>query len=332
MLDRASLEVLRKGWNLLAFSGGVDSTALFFLLMDGGVEFDIVIVNYNTRESSKDEEEYAKTLAREYGKRCFALSVEPPKKNFEAEARRIRYDFFEEIIAKQGYQNLITAHQLNDRLEWLLMRLAKGAGITELVGGESVQQRAFGTLVKPLFNTSRAAIYDYLKSSNIKYFEDSSNIDQKYERNAIRAEFATSFMQKYESGVKRSFEILQKEAKYFSTQFFELSSLIVFRSNGDAFNGSNISLALKKLGYLVSAEQRAEILKSYDAVVGGAFAVSKNKNGLIFISPFQKVAMDAKFKDRCRVLNIPPKNRGYLFANEIDVCSLGASLESFFEV
>ena len=330
MLEGVSLEALKGKKNLLAFSGGVDSTALFFLLMEADIEFDIAIVNYNTRASSKDEEEYAKELADIYGKKCFTLSVSPPEKNFEAEARRIRYGFFEKIIKEHSYHNLVTAHQLNDRLEWFLMRLAKGAGIRELIGATSVQKRGGYTVVKPLFKTSREAICDYLKSSNKKYFEDSSNEDTKYERNAMRAEFATPFIQKYENGVRRSFDILESQASLFVQKFFEQDSLIVFCSSGDVVDGTNIALALKKLGYLISGQQRAEILKNYDAVVGGNFAVSKNKKGLIFVSPFAKVDMDEKFKDTCRRLDIPPKNRGYLFASGIDVRSLAVLLEGSF--
>lgn len=332
MLDSASLEALRGKKNLLAFSGGVDSSALFFLLLEAGADFDIALVNYNTRDSSKDEEGYAKELGKKYSKKCFTVSVEAPKKNFEAEARRIRYEFFEQIITEYGYDNLLTAHQLNDRLEWFLMRLAKGAGITELIGSKSVQKKAGYTVVKPLFKTARETIHDYLISSNIKYFEDSSNEDKKYERNAIRAEFAIPFIQKYESGIRRSFDILESQASLFRQDFFEQDSLIVFRSTGEVVDGSNIALALKKLGYLISEHQRAEILKNYDAVVGANFAVSRNRNGLIFISPFIKVHMDEKFKDMCRRLNIPPKNRGYLFASGLDVRSLAVLLEESFSL
>ena len=55
--------------NLLAFSGGVDSSALFFILMDRGIEFDIAIVNYHKREQSIKEVEYAKHLAKKYNKK-----------------------------------------------------------------------------------------------------------------------------------------------------------------------------------------------------------------------------------------------------------------------
>ena len=54
---------------------------------------------------------------------------EAPKieKNFESSAREIRYGFFEELIQKYGYENLITAHHLGDRFEWMLMQFCKGA-------------------------------------------------------------------------------------------------------------------------------------------------------------------------------------------------------------
>ena len=54
---------IKNSKNLLAFSGGVDSSALFFLLLNHKIDFDIAIVNYNTRDQSKDEIAYALNLA-----------------------------------------------------------------------------------------------------------------------------------------------------------------------------------------------------------------------------------------------------------------------------
>lgn len=317
LLDAEAIAALKGKKSLLAFSGGVDSTALFFLLEEAGVEFDIALVNYNTRESSKAEEAYAKELSSARAKRCFTLSVSPPTKNFEAEARRIRYEFFEQLIKDEGFDALITAHQLNDRLEWFLMRLSKGAGIRELVGGGGVQKREGYLLVKPLLKTTKKELYDYLQNNGLKYFEDESNSDVKYERNRFRREFATPFVDAYKDGVRSSFDILEEEAALFDVSFFQRGSLIAFRSVSHTVDISNIALALKKIGYLPSIAQRKEIGRNYDAVVGGSFCVSKNENGVIFVSLYVKNVMEKRFKEECRAVKIPPKVRGYLSVADI---------------
>ncbi|MDD3835568.1 MAG: ATP-binding protein, partial [Sulfurimonas sp.] len=53
MLEHSTLYQLRGKKNLLAFSGGVDSSALFFLLLGENIEFDIAIVNYKQRAQSE---------------------------------------------------------------------------------------------------------------------------------------------------------------------------------------------------------------------------------------------------------------------------------------
>ncbi|MCG4100795.1 ATP-binding protein, partial [Campylobacter jejuni] len=46
------LALLKKGKNLLAFSYGSDSSALFYLLMQEKIDFDLVMINYKTRKNS----------------------------------------------------------------------------------------------------------------------------------------------------------------------------------------------------------------------------------------------------------------------------------------
>ena len=121
------LEKLKGAKNLLAFSHGVDSTALFYILNDAGVGFDIAIVDYNERAQSKDEVASAMALAAKFDKKCFTKSVNLGRSNFECAARKARCEFFAEICAQNGYTNLILAHQLDDRFEWFLMQFAKGA-------------------------------------------------------------------------------------------------------------------------------------------------------------------------------------------------------------
>jgi len=47
--------LIKTNKNLLAFSAGVDSSALFFILKQNNIDFDIAIVDYNLRAQSKDE-------------------------------------------------------------------------------------------------------------------------------------------------------------------------------------------------------------------------------------------------------------------------------------
>lgn len=58
------LDALCGAKNLLAFSGVVDSSCLFFLLLREKIDFDLAIVNYGVRKSAKYELKYAKKLAK----------------------------------------------------------------------------------------------------------------------------------------------------------------------------------------------------------------------------------------------------------------------------
>ena len=152
-LDEKSLSSLFNSKNLLAFSSGVDSTALFFLLLHKNIEFDIIFVNYNIREESKKEEEYAKELSLKYSKKIYILQANKILKNFEKEAREIRYNFFHKIIEKYKYKNLLTAHQLNDKLEWFLMQFTKGSGLSEILGLKNItfNEKYKYNLIRPYY-------------------------------------------------------------------------------------------------------------------------------------------------------------------------------------
>ena len=330
LLDSDTLPLLQGKKNLLAFSGGVDSTALFFLLNREEIPFDLAIVNYNTRENSSLEAEYGRELAERFCKKCFLLSTEPPKKNFEAKAREIRYRFFDQIIRDNGYENLITAHQLNDRLEWFLMRLSKGAGLKEMLSGGNVTEKNGYRVVKPLFNCEKQRLYDYLQKNKIKYFEDESNADCKYERNLIRNSFSNKFLGLFSNGIKKSFEILEEEVSAFTADTFEKDSLIVFKSSNKTTDKINIASALKKIGYLPSKAQRDEVARGFDAVVGGGFAVAKNSENLIFVAPFAKNTIPKDFRERCREAKIPEKIRGYLHTLQKEPRELKKEIDDYF--
>ncbi|HSR74700.1 MAG TPA: tRNA lysidine(34) synthetase TilS, partial [Sulfurovum sp.] len=305
-------------------SAGVDSSALFFLLLENKIKFDIAIVNYGTREESDKEEEHAKSLAKKHRLFCHSIKAPAFHSDFEKQARDFRYEFFESLITIEGYDNLITAHQLNDQLEWLLMRLSKGAGLSELLGLAPVTHKRHYALVRPLLAYSKEELLHYLQKNGYPYFVDKSNSDESYERNKFRKQFSDALMAEYKEGIKRSMEYLRKDKEMLESGFETIYSnklLHIIKLHTLSAKVKAADLTLKKLGYLLSASQRQEIDKEASLVIGGEWAV-EIQEGLLFISPYLTTDMPKKFKELCRVLKVPGKIRPYLLKEHIDPSEL----------
>lgn len=325
-----TLEVKTKK-NLLAFSGGVDSTALFFLLLEQNIPFDIAIVNYNTRKQSKQEVVYALSLALKYKKQCFIHDIQLTSSNFEYTARQARYEFFEELIDEYEYETLLTAHQLNDKLEWFFMQLSRGAGLSELLGLSEKLEKSNYTILRPLLNISKSTLETYLNEHQIKYFYDESNKDTSFMRNYFREEFCTKFMDKFESGVQKSFAYLHNDLTSLNiaqTPLFKHKELEIFKNlHDDNLNIRVIDLALKQRGYLLSHAQRKEILKQKECVIG-TFAIALSYE-YIYLSPYITSTMNKPFKELCRVYELPKKIRAYLFKEKFNLNVLKNTMDKF---
>ncbi len=312
--------------NLLAFSAGIDSTALFFLLLEKNIPFDIAIVDYNVRAQSKDEVAYAKKLAFKYNKKCFVKDVTLTNtSNFEKQARDIRYNFFEEIIESNNYQTLITAHQLNDKLEWFLMQLTKGAGLVELIGLEKETIKNKYIIHRPLLEISKNELQEYLELNKIKYFIDSSNSDEKIKRNFFRQNFSNELIRNYKNGIKNSFKYLENDINSLNLElkpFYQKELLEIYTNQkDDNLNIKIIDKSLKKRGILLSKAQRDEIIKQKEITISHKINIAITED-YIFISPKSNQTMDKKFKESCRIKKIPKNIRAYLFELEVELKDL----------
>lgn len=318
-LKEETLNLLRDKKILIAFSGGVDSSALFFLLSQSGLRCDLAIVDYEIRKESTDEVAYAKELALEHKVDCFVAKAPHFSSDFEAKAREFRYSFFEQIIQSHHYDILLTAHQLNDQLEWFFMRLSKGAGVSELVGLRDVVKKANYLLVRPLLEYSKAELLEYLKRGKKRYFVDSTNSDEKYERNYFRLQFSDKMVERYKDGIKKSFEYIKRDAHMLEENcevIFQEKNLIIARLKNKNYKSKATDILLKRLGYLLSAKQRKDIDSHSDIVIGGAWAIGLSED-LLFVSPYIKTVMSKRFKEWCRIAQIPPLIRGYIYQEQI---------------
>jgi tRNA(Ile)-lysidine synthase len=319
MVEHKTLFKLKDKKNLLAFSGGADSTALFFLLLKHNISFDIAIVDYGIREQSKAEVAYAGELAKTHNLKCHLHNAPKIEQNFEAKAREIRYGFFEELIKKHGYENLLTAHHLGDRFEWMLMQFCKGAGCAEIAGMQKEQNRGFYKLIRPLLHLDKKELLAYLHANDKLYFEDESNLDEDIKRNAFRHNYSLPLLEKYLGGIKKSFDYLDEDRSQLieTIEIKTVGELAYFKSSqnkrADIFA---IDKYLKSKLYMLSANER-ELLKTKSSlIVGRKFLVSWDAK-FVFIAPSidEKLNMEHKFKEECRVLKTDPKLRPYLYKN-----------------
>jgi len=306
--------------NLLAFSAGVDSSALFFILLDLNIEFDIAIVDYNLRDQSKQELAYAKDLAKKYNKKIYLKTYEDEIFS-EKSARDFRYKFFDEIILNNNYDSLITAHQLNDKLEWFLMQFSKGAGLVELIGLQEYSKRKNYIVYKPLLEISKDELLEYLKTNNIRYYIDETNNENIYKRNYFRNTFANKFLDQYKDGIKKSFKYLKNDIESLDILEDELIldelKVMKFKNNDINLIIRYIDKELKKRGLIISSHTRVEIIRQKEIIISNKIAISI-QNKKVYIAPYCKNSMDKKFKEFARVNKIPKNIRSYLVNKNID--------------
>jgi tRNA(Ile)-lysidine synthase len=319
MLENSSLQLLKGKKNLLAFSAGGDSTALFFLLLKFNIKFDIAIVNYNTREQSLNELVYAQELALKHKLLCHTLNAPKIEKNFESKAREIRYNFFQTLITEFTYENLLTAHHLGDRFEWMLMQFCKGAGCAELSGMQLEDKRASYSLIRPLLHLEKEELLIFLKKEKILYFEDETNADESIQRNHVRHRYTKPLLKQYLNGIKKSFEYLDEDRALLiqEAQVYTVGKLIYFkRGTSKRSDIYTVDKELKKLGFMMSASEKEFLKAKTTLTLGRKYIVNFDIN-YVFIIPDskQKVEMSHKFKEVCRVLKIEPKLRSFFYLN-----------------
>ena len=312
-------KLLENTKNLLAFSAGVDSTALFFLLLENNITFDIAIVNYGVRKESQEEVAYAKELALKYNLECFICDAKPIEANFEAKAREIRYNFFEELIQKYTYENLLTAHHLGDRLEWMLMQFCRGAGCVELSGMKAIDERESYRLLRPLLHLDKQELLEYLHRREKRYFIDKSNSDMKYKRNEFRLYYAQPLLKKYLSGIKKSFQYIDEDVKSLTNdaKIYHLNKLSYFQTTGSCLNDIRIiDRYFKSKNKLITANERKQLKEQKSVIISRRFIVNQ-EHGYVFIAPFiTDIKISKKLKEKLRLLKIEPKLRGYLASDE----------------
>lgn len=180
----------------LGLSGGVDSIALFHLLVtkykDSYKELVVFHINHGLREQSYQEAEFVEDFVKNYNVKFYKKELNmkdlarDSHTSEEMLARKLRYEAFEEMSSSEGGVKLITAHHKNDQVENILMRLFSGRSMDYNLMIE--EKTTIGSLevYRPLLNILKADLEQYADKNDLKYYVDSTNFDTDYTRNNIR--------------------------------------------------------------------------------------------------------------------------------------------------
>ncbi len=178
----------------ISLSGGIDSTALLYVMATfyPADKLKILYVNHNLRP--KDELEKEISLIRYHGKTlgipvcikavevgaidalCRSNTLSP-----EEGARVVRYEIFQSHIQCHG-GCILLGHTEDDQIETLIHRFFQGSGIDGLCG--IAEEREY--IVRPLLSVQKTELEQFLRSKNISWSEDSTNTEDLYLRNLMR--------------------------------------------------------------------------------------------------------------------------------------------------
>lgn len=184
---------------LVAVSGGADSVALLRALAALAprrrwrLELAVGHVHHHLRDEAADgDARFVETLAGELGLSYHRADLDPSAAtgpgNVEAWARRSRYAALGELAGACGAGWVVTAHQADDQLETLLLRLVRGTHVRGLRG---IAWRArLGSsgvrVIRPMLGVNRADVVDFLRSTGQPWREDHTNADVSRRRARLR--------------------------------------------------------------------------------------------------------------------------------------------------
>jgi tRNA(Ile)-lysidine synthase len=132
--------------------------------------------------------------------------AEKEKISIEMAARRLRYNWFAELLEAHQFQKLAIGHNKDDDAETFFIKLLRGSGLDGLKGILTKREN----IIRPLLFASRKEILTYAKEHQLPFREDSSNASDDYLRNRIRHHWLPFYEKEFPGGTKALAESLEK--------------------------------------------------------------------------------------------------------------------------
>jgi len=224
----------------LSISGGPDSMALF-LLMKNFIKklkgkISVFHFNHNLRSESGKEAQILKNIVSSFGIDFYNIEWQHDGivSRVMETSRDERYKRIIELCVKMKIIHLMTAHTYEDNIETYWMRKKRGFSTLGLSSIPKIKILNKVQILRPLLSFRKARLIATLKAEKIKYFNDPSNSNHKYERVRVRNCLKIKKIKELQK-IEKSFEqqkkknlIIEKEVSKFFTQKLKFYKYGVF--------------------------------------------------------------------------------------------------------
>ena len=175
----------------IALSGGLDSSFLLALMSKIALpgQLRALHVDHGLHADSERWQAFCVELCESFGVQLHSERIDLAASDgasLEAVAREARYSALASMLQPQ--EVLLTAHHADDQLETALFRLVRGAGVRGMCGIVDFSAFARGYLARPLLGFTRERIGTIAEEWELRWIEDPSNADTRFDRNYLRKE------------------------------------------------------------------------------------------------------------------------------------------------
>ena len=269
---------------VLGVSGGPYSISMLNVLREIAedetidLKFQIVVshINHNIRKEAKEDEEFVKKYCDENNIKFFSKSIDVEKIannskiGIEEAGRKVRYEFFDEVLKETNSNKIAIAHNKNDKVETMIMNVLRGSGLLGLKGIEPKR----GKYIRPLIEIEREKIEEYCEEKNLNPRIDKTNFDNTYSRNKVRNVVIPYIKQEFNPNIIKTLdrlsELVKEEDTYVEKQVEKAYKEIFTEENNE-----EIILNLKKFNNYEKVIKSRIVLYTITRLFGSSKGIEK---------------------------------------------------------
>lgn len=320
----------------VAVSGGADSMALLHYLYYH--DFNVIVINIEhgiRGERSIDDTEFVKSFCDTLSIPCKVFRVDSLSyaKEFgmttEQAARVLRHGIFKKFSDKHSIP-IATAHHKHDQSESVFMHIARGTGIDGLTGMAFLD----GHLIRPLIDTAKEEIFEYVTSYEVPYVDDETNSDVNYSRNYVRNVIFPTITERYPSFADNLVK-LSKRASEIKELIDELTPKLEFSYGGILLNLDGVQRVLAAAAIMKACDALGVTSDIEERHIDAVLELPDNKridlpHGLTAFNEYGLIAITHKV---CDYIEYDLTDGKYGFGyGELEIISSDSALDGYKQI